>query len=132
MIELSLSFLAWLGVLFIQAMVHVKIVYLKRLRNGGDEPRMIERDSSVSSEASWPSKPQTADEIRRSILSRSESNPALDEGDLDFDFDFDDNDDEPPNLEQRLSQTGAEMMNSCKSLESMVQEQILAPQILAQ
>lgn len=130
MIELSLSFLAWLGVLFIQAMVHVKIVYLKRMRNDSDEPRMIERDSSASSETPWPSKPHTAAEIRRSILSRSESNPALDEGELDFDFD--DDDDEPPNLEQRLSQTGTEMMRSCKSLESMVQEQILAPQILAQ
>lgn len=114
MIEISLSFLAWLSVVFIQLMAHVKVIYLRRVRDS-DEPPMIERDSAASSEVSWPE--TTEEDIRKTILSRTYSDPAMD--------DFDD-DDEPPNLKQRLSMTGSEMMSSCKSLESMVQEQILA------
>lgn len=127
MIEISLSFLAWLCVLFIQAIVHVKVVYLRKARED-EEPRLIERDTSTSSEK-WTSEPETTEEtFRRSILSRSNSNPALDDCDFDFEDDYED-DDEPPNLKHRLSQTGDEMMKSCKSLESIVQEHL---EILAQ
>ena len=108
MIEVSLSFLAWLSVLFIQALVHIKVVYLRKLRDD-DEPLMIERDSSTSSEISWPSKVEKIENQRSSFLSQSYNNPALD--DDDFDFDEADDDDEPPNLKHRLSQTGSEMMN---------------------
>ena len=111
MIELSLSFLAWLSVLFIQALVHIKVVYLRRVRDD-DEPRMIERDSSTSAEVRWPPEREKSERKRTSILSRTYSDPAIDEDDLGFDYD-----DEPPNLKHRLSQTGSEMMDvSCSSL----------------
>lgn len=111
MIEVSLSFLAWLSVLFIQALVHIKVVYLRKVRDD-DEPRMIERDSSISSEPMWPSETETKDEIRRiSLLSRD---PAMDNFDDELEFDFYD---EPPNLKHRLSQTGSEMMNVSYSVE---------------
>lgn len=108
MIEVSLSFLAWLSVLFIQAIVHVKVVYLRKVRDD-DEPRLIERDISTSSEKPWSSELETTEEIRKSILSRTYSDPAFDMDDDPIDFDY--YDDEPPNLKQRLSQTGSEMMN---------------------
>lgn len=99
-----IEFLAWCLVLFIQALVHIKVAYLRRGRDD-DEPRLIERDSSTSSEVTWPPEDDKKKERATSILSQPYSNPALDDDDLDLDFD------EPPNLKHRLSQTGSEMMN---------------------
>jgi len=114
--EVSLSFMAWLTVLLIQVIVHIKVVYLRKERDEYvDEPRMTENDNE-SSENSW-AESMIENKMRQShiqslkmkqdVYQALSDNPALED---DYADDFEDDDDEPPNLQQRLSQTGEEMM----------------------
>lgn len=108
--------MAWLTVLLIQVIVHIKVVYLRKERDEYvDEPRMTENDNE-SSENSW-AESMIENKMRQShiqslkmkqdVYQALSDNPALED---DYADDFEDDDDEPPNLQQRLSQTGEEMM----------------------
>ena len=111
MMEVSFSFLAWLCVLLIQVMVHVKVVYMRKGGRDDDEPLLVEADTPVETSAAFAAaqSPRSFATKRKYVITRSSSDPALDsEGAGYYD---DDDDDEPPNLEQRLSQTGTEMMS---------------------
>ena len=123
MMEISLQFMAWLCVLFIQAIVHVKVVYLKKGRDD-DEPRLM---VSESSEHSWTATASESmvDSVQKEVIvvaknanrPRSFSDdPALDDTSTSIEFadeydEDEDDDDDPPNLKQRLSQTGSEFFS---------------------
>ncbi|CAB9517846.1 expressed unknown protein [Seminavis robusta] len=120
MVEVSLSAMAWLCVLFIQVLVHIKVVYLRK-RHDDDDHLTAAEGERLESETVDAANSET---IEETLLTRSFSDPAMDD-------DFDD-DDDPPNLKHRLSQTGSEMMSSCKSLEAIVQEYMNQEATLAQ
>jgi hypothetical protein len=152
-------------VLLIQVVVHFLVMHRPRRQPIEEETFLAEEASEhtvVSPDAVSDGHPASKyPDKRRRTLTRINSDPALD----DDTWELDDYYDEPPNLEQRLSQTGDEMMSvstvrlckwlssptmdqaylpsslhsphlvlsplntnlqSCKSLEHLVQEQILA------
>ena len=111
MMDVPISFLAWLLVLLIQVVVHFLVMHRPRRQPIEEETFLAEEASehtvvspvTVSDghpESKYPDK-------RRRTLIRINSDPALD----DDTWELDDCYDEPPNLEQRLSQTGDEMMS---------------------
>lgn len=108
MMEISLSFVAWLSVLLIQGVVHVVVIYRRRTVEDHDEGYLIAEDNSSASETSCYNEEikylSYPDKELPSKLARINGDPALEEDCWD---DFDD----PPNLEHRLTQTGGEMMS---------------------
>ena len=123
--EISNSFIAWVAVLFIQVLVHIRVVYMRKSRDE-DEPLLVESKADGSSDSSnnlsedhfaKSPPPVGSDNNGSSVFQRKFLDPRDDDHDYDpsdpaWDSDAEDyDDDEPPNLQQRLSQTGSEMMS---------------------
>lgn len=116
--------MAWLCVLFIQVLVHIRVVYMRKSRDE-DEPLLVESkadgssqdnsNDSLSEEDNFAKSPPPGDNGSSSVYQRKFLNPDdhdYDPSDPAWDSDAEDyDDDEPPNLQQRLSQTGSEMMS---------------------
>lgn len=112
MIDVPLSFCAWFLVLLIQVVVHFEVIYRRKANvEVTAEAHLIDSEDSAPPAkderrplAKYPDK-NALKYIPPSGLTRVNSDPALDDTDT---CDFDD---EPPNLQQRLRQTGDEMMS---------------------
>jgi hypothetical protein len=91
--------LAWMGIVLLQAVAHYSVSARKRF-----DPHPLEATEDVCLDEVPP---------------REQLASSIDEQDERSDEDLDGEE-----FDRLLSQTGSEMMNSCRSLESIVQEKI--------
>lgn len=97
MIELTLSVLAWVGVVLVQAIIHYSVIGARR-RIEDDDGLLLSDAEEEQSELKGGGLPQTVNEATVDAHKTNENEEAFDG-------------DEPQMFFQLLEQTGSEMMN---------------------
>lgn len=100
--DISFSYFAWFLVLLIQVVVHIKVVYLRKTGRVDDDDDGDNNNEPLPVEFETNNYYTGSAEKQHSI--DTSETTSFDESESDWD------DDEPPDLQQRLSQTGEEMM----------------------
>jgi hypothetical protein len=113
MVESTISLLAWMVVILIQAIIHYFILGARRRGDDGEVPVLKEVEEQNQS----VSKQEATDEPIPRMMPHAISEDEDEEESFDGD--------EPQMFFELLEQTGCEMIRSCTSLENLVQEQIV-------